>query len=77
MGEDDLQRRVEAIAADHRSGASTIAGQVIDLLLDAHAADANLTEIAGRVVRAQPAMALVWHAAAMALRRTEPVTCGG
>ena len=68
MHDDDLRRRVEAIADDHRSGATTITGQVIDLLLDAHAVGANPVAVAGRVCRAHPGMALVWHAAAMALR---------
>ena len=60
--------RVAAIAADHRSGASTLTPKAIQILIDAHRMDTDTVDaVAAALCTAQPAMASVWNAAAVAV----------
>ena len=66
--EEKLARRVAAIESDHVSGASTLAGQAVDVLYEALGLGHSAVERIGRALcRAQPAMAPIWNATALAL----------
>ena len=62
-----VSERIAALAADRVSGASAILARAIDILREALAGDADLTDTARALVRAQPSMAPVWNAALAAL----------
>lgn len=59
--------RIAALAADRASGASEILARAIEILRDALAGDADVTETARALVRAQPSMAPVWNVALAAV----------
>lgn len=60
--------RVGAIAADHLSGASALTRVAMQILIDAHRAGASTVgAVACALCDAQPAMASVWNAAAVAV----------
>lgn len=63
--------RIAALAADRVSGASAILDRAIEILREALAGGADLTETARALVRAQPSMAPVWNAALAALAGPE------
>ena len=66
--EEKLVQRVAAIESDHVSGASTLAGQAVDVLYEALGLGPSVVErIGGALCRAQPAMAPIWNATALAL----------
>ena len=66
--EETLARRVAGIEADHTSGASALALQAVDVLDDALGFGRSAVERTGRALcRAQPTMAPIWNAAALAL----------
>ena len=66
--ESTLAARVQAIADDHLSGASTLTRLAIAVLIDASRFGAMAVEtVACRLCRAQPAMAPLWNAAALAV----------
>jgi translation initiation factor 2B subunit (eIF-2B alpha/beta/delta family) len=62
-----ISERIAALAADRVSGASAVLARAIDILREALAGDADLTDTARALVRAQPSMAPVWNAALAAL----------
>jgi translation initiation factor 2B subunit (eIF-2B alpha/beta/delta family) len=62
-----LSDRIAALAADRVSGASGILTGAIAILRDALAGEADVTDTARSLVRAQPSMAPVWNAALAAL----------
>ena len=65
----ELAARVAAVAADNRSGASALLAQAITILEDAQREGrATLESIALSLCAAQPSMASLWNAAAVALR---------
>ncbi len=64
--------RIAALASDHESGASDILARAITILRDALAdPDAPLAEIAAGVCAAQPGMAPLWNASAVAVAARE------
>lgn len=64
----DLVDRARAIAHDRDAGAAELVSRLLPVLDDAIAAGGETPgEIAGIVLRAQPAMAPLWHACAAAL----------
>ena len=66
--ESTLAARVQAIADDHVSGASTLTRLAIAVLLDASRFGATAVDtVACRLCGAQPAMAPLWNAAALAV----------
>ena len=70
---DPLARRIAAIAADRRSGASSLCRRAVSVLLDAHEAGGTaVRRTALALCVAQPAMAPVWQAAALALGDDAP-----
>lgn len=66
-GPEHLFGRIEALRANHTSGASGILSEALEILFAARAAQTNLQEVADAICRAQPTMAPVWNAAAAAL----------
>lgn len=65
----ELARRVARVRADNRSGASAVAVEAIAILTDARRSSPEMVDaVAAALCRAQPAMASVWNAAALALR---------
>lgn len=64
---DELNRRIDVLAADRTSGASGIVAKVLDILTVARASDIDLREVTNALCLAQPTMASVWNAAAAAL----------
>lgn len=68
IAEEELVRRTRAIAEDHTSGASALAQQAVDILGDSQALGAAVVaRIARGLCRAQPAMAAIRNAAALAV----------
>lgn len=66
--ESTLEARVQAIADDHLSGASTLTRLAIGVLIDASRFGAIAVDtVACRLCAAQPAMASLWNAAALAV----------
>ncbi len=66
--EEELAHRVDVIESDHASGASVLAGQAVDILCDALSLGPSVVARIGRALcRAQPAMAPIWNAAALAV----------
>ena len=66
--ESTLAARVQTIADDHLSGASTLTRLAIAVLIDARVLGAMAVEtVACRLCKAQPAMAPLWNAAALAV----------
>lgn len=64
-----LARGVAMIRADNRSGAAAVAAAAVGLLADAHReSQRTVAAVASAVCEAQPSMAPVWNAAALALR---------
>ena len=64
-----LARRVATLGANNRAGAIVVAGEAVRILRDAHREDASVVvAVAVALCSAQPAMAPVWNAAALALR---------
>ncbi len=65
--EEKLAHRVDVIESDHASGASALAAQAVDILCDAVSLGPLVLARIGRALcRAQPAMAPIWNAAALA-----------
>ena len=63
-----LAARVQAIADDHLSGASTLLRQAVAVLVDAAPFGAGTVDTVARALcAAQPAMAPLWNAAALAV----------
>ena len=59
---------MDAVADDHLSGASTLTRVAVEILIDAHRAGTGTVDAAARALcAAQPAMASVWNAAAVAV----------
>src|SRR5688572_10127150 len=63
----ELNRRIDALAADRTSGASGIVAKALDILTAAKASEIDLREVTRTLCHAQPTMASVWNAAAAAL----------
>jgi translation initiation factor 2B subunit (eIF-2B alpha/beta/delta family) len=63
----ELNRRIDALAADRTTGASGIVAQALDILTTAKASDIDPREVTQALCLAQPTMASVWNAAAAAL----------
>lgn len=63
----ELNRRIDALAADRTTGASGIAAKALDILTAAKASDIDPREVTKALCLAQPTMASVWNAAAAAL----------
>src|SRR6185503_2340384 len=63
----ELNRRIDALAADRTTGASGIVAKALDILTDAKASDIDLPDVAEALCLAQPTMASVWNAATAAL----------
>lgn len=65
----ELAARVATIGSNNRSGAAAIATDAVGILEDAIRADASVVPaVATALCAAQPAMASVWNAAALAIR---------
>jgi translation initiation factor 2B subunit (eIF-2B alpha/beta/delta family) len=65
----ELDTAIRAIAADHQSGATTLATEAIQILRAAARLDrAALVEIVRALCAAQPTMANIWNAASVALQ---------
>ena len=70
-----LARRVDAIKADHISGATALARQAVDVLDDASRIGASVLVTTARgLCRAQPAMAPLWNAIALTLAPEGPAS---
>jgi len=68
-----IRREIRAIAADSRSSATDVLSRGVDVLRAAATAGADaLAEVANELVRAQPAMAGLRTAAALAVRAKDP-----
>jgi len=65
--QDELNRRIDALAADRTTGASGIVAKALDILNVAWASDIDLREVTNALCLAQPTMASVWNAAEAAL----------
>ena len=66
--ESTLEARVQAIADDHLSGASTLTRRAMAVLIDARRFGLTAVDtVACRLCAAQPAMAPLWNAAALAV----------
>ena len=63
----ELNRRINALAADRTTGASGILAKALDILIAAKASDIDTREVTKALCLAQPTMASVWNAAAAAL----------
>lgn len=63
----ELNRRIDALAADRTTGASGIVAKALDILSVAKTSDIDLREVAKALCLAQPSMASVWNAAEAAL----------
>ena len=64
----ELADRVSMLAADTRSGASALAADAIQILKDVHhASPTSVDSVAAALCAAQPSMAPIWNAAAVAL----------
>jgi translation initiation factor 2B subunit (eIF-2B alpha/beta/delta family) len=63
----ELNRRIEALAADRTTGASGIVVKALDILAAVKASDIDTQEVAEALCLAQPTMASVWNAATAAL----------
>jgi translation initiation factor 2B subunit (eIF-2B alpha/beta/delta family) len=63
----ELNRRIDALAADRTTGASGIMAKALDILTAAKASDIDPREVTEALCLAQPTMASVWNAAAAAL----------
>ena len=64
----ELADRVSTLGADTRSGASALAADAIQILKDAHQASLRtVSSVATALCAAQPSMAPIWNAAAVAL----------
>ena len=63
----ELNRKINALAADRTTGASGIVAKALDILTAARASETELREVAQALCLAQPTMAPVWNAAAAAL----------
>jgi translation initiation factor 2B subunit (eIF-2B alpha/beta/delta family) len=63
----ELNRRIDALAADRTTGASGIVAKALDILTAAKASDIDLPEVTEALCLAQPTMASVWNAATAAL----------
>ena len=63
----ELNRRIDALAADRTTGASGIVAKALDILTAAKASDIDPREVTKALCLAQPTMASVWNAAAAAL----------
>jgi ribose 1,5-bisphosphate isomerase len=70
----ELQNRIARLAADRESGASEILHEVLAILGDAFATEADVTEVAHALCVAQPAMGSIWNAADAARAGEEPFT---
>ena len=65
----ELATRVAAVATDNQSGASALLTQAVTILEDAQREGrATLESVASALCAAQPSMASLWNAAAVALR---------
>ena len=64
---DELNRRIDDLAADRTTGASGIVAKALDILTAARASDIDPREVTKALCLAQPTMASVWNAAAAAL----------
>jgi predicted transcriptional regulator len=63
----ELNRRIDALAADRTTGASGIVAKALDILTAAKASDMDLRDVTNVLCLAQPTMASVWNAATAAL----------
>lgn len=69
MTDERLDAAIEAIAADHRSGATALATRAIQILRAAARLDRpRRVEIVRALCTAQPSMATIWNAASLTLR---------
>ena len=64
----ELARRVAAIRADTRSGAVDLTREAVGILTDAYRHERSVVVAAAALCAAQPAMAPIWNASAIALR---------